>query len=121
MGKHVKWIEYRGQRILFSDYSGLTGAEYEAAVDETVEELLKLPDGATAPSITNIKGTAMSPTTAAKGRKVAALVKKKILKGPTVVVGVSGLVGSVIGLLQMDVHMAKTLEEAREWIVSHQE
>ncbi len=109
------------REILYSDYSGLRGAEYEAAVDETVEEVLKLPDGATAPSITNVKGTSMSPATAAKGREVVALVKKKNLKGPTVLVGVSGLVGSVVGLLQIDVHMAKTLEEAKEWVVTHPE
>ena len=36
MGKYVRWIEYRGQKILYSDYSGLRGAEYEVAVDETV-------------------------------------------------------------------------------------
>jgi hypothetical protein len=121
MGKHVTWIEYRGQKILYSDYSGLRGAEYEEAVDETVEEVLKLPDGATAPSITNVKGTSMSPATAAKGREVAALVKKKNLKGPTVLVGVSGLAASVVGLLQIDVHMAKTLEEAKQWVLSHPE
>ena len=121
MGKHVTWIEYRGQKILYSDYSGLRGAAYEAAVDETVEELLKLPDGTTAPSITNIQGTSMSPTTAAKGREVVALVKKKNVKGPTVIFGVSGLVGSVIGLLQMDVHTAKTFEEAKEWVLTHPE
>ena len=121
MGKYVRWIEYRGQKILYSDYSGLRGAEYEVAVDETVEEVLKLPDGVTAPSITNVTGTSMSPTTAGKGREVAALVKKKNLKGPTVLVGVSGLVGSVVGLLQIDVHMAKTLEEAKEWVVTHPE
>ena len=121
MGKHVKWIEYRGQKILYSDYSGLKGADYEAAVDETIQELLKLPDGATAPSITNVKGTTMSSVTAAKGREAAALVKKKNLKGPTVIVGVSGLVASVVSLLKSDVHMAKTLEEAKEWVLSHPE
>src|SRR5512137_1008973 len=102
MGKHVCWIEYHGQKILYSDYSGLRGAEYEEAVDETVEELLKLPDGAAAASITNVKATSMSPATAAKGREVAALVRKKKLKGPTVLVGVSGLAASVVGLLQID-------------------
>ncbi|MDM7999402.1 MAG: hypothetical protein QUS33_05215 [Dehalococcoidia bacterium] len=119
MGKYVSWIEHRGQRILYSDYSGLKGSDYEAAVDETLAELTKLPDGITAPSITNIKGTAMTPRTAAKGREVAALVKKKRLKGPTVVVGASGLAASVIGLMQVDIHLAKTLEEAKEWIVEN--
>jgi hypothetical protein len=121
MGKHVQWIEYPGQKILYSDYSELKGAGYEAAVDETLAELLKLADGTIAPSITNIKGTAMSPASAAKGREVVALVKKKNLKGPTVIVGASGLVGSVIGLMQIDVHIAKTLEEAKEWVVTHPE
>lgn len=119
MGKHVQWIGYRGQKILYSDYSGLKGADYEAAVDETLAELLKLPDGTTAPSITNIKGTAMSPASAAKGREVVALVKKKSLKGPTVIVGASALVGSVVGLMQIDVHIARTLEEAKEWIANN--
>lgn len=118
MGKYVKWIEYRGQKILYSNYSGLGPAEYEAAVDETMDELLKLPDGMIAPSITNVTGTTMSTVTAAKGRRVADLTKKKNLKGPTVLVGVSGLVGSVAGLM-FDVHFAKTLQEAKEWIVSH--
>jgi len=121
MGKYVRWIEYRGQKILYIEYSGLQGADFEAAVDETMEELLKLPDGVTAPSITNFKGNRMSSVTAAKGREVAALVKKKKLKGPTVIVGISGLAASVVGLLKPDVHMAKTIEEAKEWIVSHPE
>ena len=119
MAKYVRWIEYRGQKILYSDYSGLKGAEYEAAVDETLAELLRIPDGTTAPSITNIKGTTMSPATAAKGRQVAELVTKKKLKGPTVVVGASALATSVISLMKTDIHVAKTLEEAKEWVVNH--
>jgi hypothetical protein len=119
IGKHVKWIEHRSQRILYSDYSGLKGADYEAAVDETLAELLKIPDGTSAPSITNIKGTTMSPATAAKGREVAELVNKKRLKGPTVVVGASALAGSVISLMQADIHVAKTPEEAKQWVVDH--
>ncbi|MBN2099582.1 MAG: hypothetical protein JW753_08305 [Dehalococcoidia bacterium] len=119
MGKYVSWIEYRGQRILYSDYSGLKGAAYESAVDETLAALLKIPDGTTAPSITNIKGTAMSSATAAKGRQIDALVKKKKLRGPTVVVGASALAGSVISLMQADIHVAKTLGEAKEWIVNN--
>lgn len=119
MAKYVKWMEYRGQKILYSDYSGLKGAAYESAVDETLAELLSIPDGATAPSITNTNGTTMSPATAAKGWQVAELVTKKRLKGLTVVVGASALAASVISLMQTDIHAAKTLEEAKEWIVNN--
>jgi hypothetical protein len=121
MAKYVKWIEHRGQRILYSDYSGLKGADYEAAVDETLAELLKIPDGTTAPSITNIKGTTMSNLTSGKGRQITALLKKKNLSGPMAMVGVSELVGAVVRLLQPNVHTAKSVEEAKEWVVSQSE
>jgi hypothetical protein len=121
MGKYVKWIEYRGKKILYSDYSGLKGAEYEAAIDETIEELLNMPDGTVAPSITNIKGTTMSNLTSGKGRQITALLKKKNLSGPMAMVGVSELVGAVVRLLQPNVHIAKSVEEAKEWVVNQSE
>jgi hypothetical protein len=118
MGKHVMWIEYRGKKILYNDYSGLSGAEYEAAFEETIEELVNLPDGSIAPSITNLKGASISDLTASRGQQMAALVKKKKLRGPVVVVGVSDLVGSLARLMRSNVHKAKTLEEAKDWVVS---
>jgi hypothetical protein len=118
MGKYVKWIEYRGKKILYSDYSGLKSAEYEAAIEETIEELLNLPDGTIAASITNVKGTTMSNLTSAKGRQITALLKKKKLSGPTAVVGMSELVGTVARMMQPNVHTTKTVEEAKDWIVS---
>ncbi len=46
MGQYTKWIEYKGQRILFTNCSklGFNEAEFLKAFDGSIKELSLLPE-----------------------------------------------------------------------------
>lgn len=121
MSGAVGWIEYKGKKILLSDYAGLKGEEFLAAIDATRKELMKLPVGAYHRTLTVITDTDMSPASAAKGQAISDLIRERRLVGHQAIVGASGPVESVIPVIKPGVHLAKTIEEAKDWLVSQPE
>lgn len=118
MSKSVQWIEYKGKRILFNNFAGLAGAEYMAAVEASQQELQKLPDGTHYLSLTDTTHVTLTAEMSAKGREVMAMVKKKKLVPVAAIVGISGIAATVAKLVQPTMYFAKTLEEAKEWLVA---
>jgi hypothetical protein len=118
MSKYVQWIEYKGKKILFSNYSGLTGAECLEAMEATRQALLKLPAGSSYLGLTDISNTSMSVQLTAKSKELVAVAEEKGLSQKAAIVGGTGLITSVTRLIRPTIHFAKDIEEAKEWLVA---
>ena len=114
MSDRVSWIEYKGARILYGDYSGLSGQEAIEVIDEFQDELLKQPPGSVV-TLTNVANCLV--TGEVKDRfKALAQQSKGISKGAATI-GVTGFKKAIAVLLRSDLYYADSLEEAQEWLV----
>ncbi len=118
MSQAVYWIQYKGKKILVNDYSGLKGEELLTALEATHKETLRLPIGSHRREVTILTDTSMTPESAAKGRVIEETIRERGLVGPRAMVGAKVIVGSVSQLIAQDLHMAKTVQEAKDWLVS---
>lgn len=118
MSQAVYWIQYKGKKILVNDYSGLKGEELLTALEATRKETLRMPIGSYRREVTILTDTSMTPESAAKGRVIEETIRERRLVGPRAMVGAKVIVGSVSQLIAQDLHMAKTVQEAKDWLVS---
>ena len=126
MSRYAQWITYRGQRILFVDYSGLVDEEeYLAAIAETEKEVLKQPPGQMLPLLFDMTNTRASTAITDRAKRMTDSAKVRgIPDSPTVIVGVSGFQRAVVQAMQFlrrDLHLADSLEAAKEWLVQQLE
>jgi hypothetical protein len=119
MGQYTQWIDYKGKKILISDYSGLKAAEYVQAIEETKWELLNQQDKAPL-SITDISDTFSTDATSAKGKELIAEVEGNGIKGKAALVGVTGVKRILVQAIKKDVFFANSIEEAKEWLVKEE-
>jgi hypothetical protein len=113
MSGRVSWIEYKGARILYADYSGLSEQEGIEVIGEFQAELLKQPPGSVF-TLTNVSDFTI--TGEVKDRfRVLAEQSEGISKGAATV-GVTGFKKAIAVLLRRDLHYADSVEEAKEWL-----
>jgi len=113
MGKRVSWIEHKGARILYVDYSGLPEKEFIQTIEEFKNELLKQAPG----SVVTLSNTANTYITEAVKEKFKELAERTrgISKG-TAGIGVSGFKKVLASLVKRDMYFADSLEEAKDWL-----
>ena len=114
MGK-VKWIEYKGKRILHADYSLLSADECQKAIDEAIDIMGKLPADSELLDFADVTGTPITTDVTGKFRELG--TARKRLKGATAVVGLSGFGKAVASLLNPGMKYVASVEEAKEWLV----
>jgi hypothetical protein len=113
LSDRVSWIKYKGARILYADYSGLSEQECIEVISEFQDELLKQSPGSVV-TLTNV--TDFHVTTEVKDRfKVLAEQSKGISKRAATV-GVTGFAKAIAVLLRGDMYYTDSLEEAKEWL-----
>jgi len=117
MSKYVQWIEYRGKKILVSNYSGLEEKEQIKAMDETKQELLKQPAGSQVLTLTDVSKARSTTTTRDKGKELEAAIKGKEFVSHTAIVGLSGWQQVMAQLIKPDSYFAKSIEDAKDWLV----
>jgi hypothetical protein len=116
MAKYVQFITYKGKRMLHTNAAGLEEEELLVALEEMKEALLK--EGAKTLALTDVTGVKMSSTFVDKAKEVNAAIEKTPGWGrPSAVVGLTGLQKAVAQLFGRGVFYAKTIEEAKEWLV----
>jgi hypothetical protein len=125
MEKRVYWIEHKGKKILYVDYSGLRDEEaYLQVVDEFEREMLKQPAGLRFRTIVNVTDSVLTPRITQRNKEVAARSKARgIPDSPTALVGLTGLKMAVVQAMQFlrpDLHPANSIEEAKEWLVQQE-
>ena len=113
MSDRVSWIEYKGARILYVDYSGTSGEEFIKVVDEFENELLEQTPGSVV-TLTNVTNTVITDELRTRLREMAERTRG-ISKGAAAI-GITGFKKAIAVLLRRDLYYANSLEEAKDWL-----
>jgi hypothetical protein len=114
MTDRVSWIEHKGTKILYADYSGLSGDEYLGVIEEFKNELLKQSPGSVV-TLTNVTGSTV--TNEVKDKLKELREQTKGISRKAAAVGVTGFKKTIAVLIRKDLYWADSLEEAKEWLV----
>ena len=115
MSQRVKWIEYKGKKILTGIFSGLSGELYMKAI----EELLDI--GLTANEekyyvYVDMSDTHSTSFITTNTEKILAKIKdKKFIAAVTGYTGIQKIVANA--LMGKLLYFAKSREEALEWLI----
>jgi hypothetical protein len=113
MSERVYWIEYKGARILYADYSGLAGAEYIEVIDEFKKELARQATG----SVVTLSNVTDSLVTSEVQDKFKELTEETAgISKAAATLGLTGFKKAIAVLLRRDMYWANSLEEAKEWL-----
>jgi flagellar motor switch protein FliG len=113
MSDRVSWIEHKGVRILYADYSRLSEEEYIEVIEEFKNELLKQPPGSVA-TLTNVTDSTVTNKVKDKLKELSEQ-SKGISKGAAAI-GVTGFKKAIATFIRKDLYWADSLEEAKEWL-----
>ncbi len=118
MSPRVQWIEHQGQPILYSNYAGLSEAEYLQAMDETQRLLLSRPAGSQALTITDVSHSQPTRAIIAKGNAMAEEAKAAGVVTIDAVIGIGRLQRPIAQAVRRGIHFAANLEDAKRWLVA---
>jgi hypothetical protein len=113
MSDRVSWIEYKGARILYADYSGLSGEEFIEVVEEFKNELLKQSPGSVV-TLTNVAGSTVTNEVKEKLKELAEQTEG--ISKRAAAIGITGFKKAIAVLIRKDLYWADSLEEAKEWL-----
>ncbi|MFL7792120.1 MAG: hypothetical protein AB8I69_08275 [Anaerolineae bacterium] len=123
MGNRVRWIEHKGERIIFCDYSNIRDEdEFIRAIVETETEVLKQAPGTLILMLIDATGSHITSAVTGRARELAAAARKKgIPSSPTAIVGISAPAQMAIVMamqfLRPDLHIAESIAAAKDWLV----
>ncbi len=119
MGKYVKWIDYKGQKIFYGNYMGLKGEKFLEAAHETADELLDCGK-VNINILAETTGSRLSPSTIIELKNIMKKFSNKGIKYRLAIFGITGLQKVIVKGFEnyKDMYCAKTLEDAKEWLVS---
>lgn len=124
MSKRVRWIEHKGERILFCDYTDMQSEEtFIQALTETEAEVLKQAPGTLILMLIDTTGSRVTPQVTKRARELAAAARQKgIPSSPTAIVGLSSPAQQAIlqamQFLRPDLRTAESVLAAKDWLVS---
>jgi len=113
MSDRVSWIEHKGVRILYADYSGTSGEEFIEVVDEFESELSKQTPGSVV-TLTNVANTVITNELRTRLRELTE--RTGGISKSAAAVGITGFKRAIAVLLRKDLHYADSLEEAKDWL-----
>ncbi|MBN1978269.1 MAG: hypothetical protein JW918_12810 [Anaerolineae bacterium] len=123
MGNRVQWIEHKGKRILFCDYSHIGDEEeFVQAIVETEKEVLKQAPKTLILMLIDATGSRISPKVTSRARELASAARRRdIPSSPTAIVGLSSpaqrAVFTAMQFLRPDLHTAESVAVAKDWLV----
>jgi hypothetical protein len=117
MSEKVKWIKYKGARILFCDYRGLTGEEYINAIGEQEKKVLNSGKERVL-VLLDVTNSHMSRKSTQRAKEIEARIKAAGITQVLALTGFSGVQRVIGQAIKRDIHFTKSLEEAKEWLVS---
>ncbi len=118
MPPRIQWIEHQGHSILYSNYAGLSEAEYLHAMDETQRHLLSRPAGSTVLTVTDVSHGHSSRAIMAKADKMSTETKAAGITTIDAVVGIGRLQRPIAQAVRRDIHFAGSLEDAKRWLTA---
>ncbi len=116
----VRWIEHRGKRILFEDFSGLQETKDIYEVTDTSTALICRQPEKSVLLLTDVTNAHYSPSIMKRlkdnSKRTVPYMKAYV------VVGVKGLtltvLQSFVAFTGLDVKLCETIEEGKEWLVA---
>jgi len=122
MSERFQWIQHKGKRILLVTFSGIKEEKvYLQAVDDLEREILRQPRGQFIPLVMDVSDTRVTKGVTDKAKKMLATLKEKgVPDSPTALVGLSGAQKAIVMAIQIlrpDLHVAGSLDDAKDWIV----
>ena len=117
MSENVRWIEHKGKKILYCDYSDLTEVEVIAVIEDHEKVLLEC--GKSSVLILN-RAPDVKITSRIKNRGDESdhLLKSRGIENVTAVVGLPTLQRIIASVIKRDIFFAKSEAEAMEWLVN---
>ena len=116
MAKEVSWITHRGKKLLFVNLAGLKGAEQLGVLDD-VEKVYRTLAKQSTLLLVDVTGSVSTVETTQIEKKLAAYGVTRYAS----VVGVTGFKASIARDVRKDFHLASSVEEAKDWLVSQGE
>jgi hypothetical protein len=110
----VRYEEYKGEKILYIDFSNLKDQEYLDAIDEAEKEILKNKPG-TISTIINVANTYITEELKIRFSKLAE--RTKGITKVRATVGLTGIKRIIAKAIKRDLYFASSDEDAKEWIV----
>jgi hypothetical protein len=115
--ERVKWVEYNGKEILFTDYSNLKGQdmidvtqEYERIIQESGKDLIL--------QLLDFTGATMTKESADLAKKNEEQEKEKGITKHAACIGVTGLKRAIAKVVKPDMFYANSLEDAKDWLIT---
>jgi hypothetical protein len=113
MSDRVRWIEHKGAEILYVDYSGTSEEEYVETIEAFKNELLKCPPGSVV-TLTNVADSTITEKVTEKFKELQEQTKGISKAGAAI--GVTGFKRALAQLIKRDLHFARSMEEAKDWL-----
>ncbi|MBN1411427.1 MAG: hypothetical protein JW969_11335 [Spirochaetales bacterium] len=117
MANRIEWIEYKGQKILFCDFSNYDENQYLEGVDLMEKELLKQGEGSKLKLLIDVLNSHMTQKTSDRGKKTVEILTKADIVAVTAMVGITGVKRIIASAISKDVFFAKDKESAKEWLI----
>lgn len=114
MSDRVKWIEYKGTKILYIDYSGLSKEEYVKVIEEAKDELLKQPPGSVV-TLSDVSNSCITEKVRDKFKECEEQTRG--ISKAAAAAGATSVQRVMMRLARKDLFFANSLEEAKEWLV----
>lgn len=122
MSEYWQWMEHKGKRFLFIKFAGLKEEKaYLEAIADVEREILKQPKGQLVPLVLDVTNTRVTKAVTNRGKQLMEAAKANgIPDSPTALVGLSGTQKAIVMAIQVirpDIHVAPSLQEAKDWVV----
>ena len=123
MGKYTQWIEHKGHRILFVDFSGIRDeVEYLGAFDEVEGEILSQPKGQKVLTLLDVSNSVLTRAITERAKRMTAAAKEAgIPDSPTAIVGMRGFQKAVVQAMQFfrqDIYIAESIEAGKDLLIA---
>lgn len=115
MSDRIRWIEHKGKKILFCDYSGLPGVEQLKVIEEAKNEMLKQPLDSVLLVLADITDTYTIQVVKEKFTELTEVRNR--FKGSDATVGITGVKKIMANAIKRGIYFADTIEDAKEWLV----
>ncbi len=119
MGERVKWINHKGKKILFCDFSNVVAEqEYLQLLGQT-EEMLKAElkgNPGEILQVMDISGAKPTKAVKEKANENTKLVKENA-RLTLALVGISGLTKIIANAISKDMYFVSNMEEAKEKVI----
>ena len=116
MSDRIEWVNHKGHKILFGNYSGASEDEYCATMDEMKKMLYSLPADMILLVMADVSNTHATGKVRDKGTEVSNAMGR--FKGRAyAVVGVTGIMKVIAKTFVHSIHFVDNLEQAKDWLV----